>query len=173
MPLARARHSSAWSRNSEAFFIRPPLTWAAPYRQVARESRIELERGAVLIVLTGTALIVQGLPQEGSTLRYRQLDHADVAAISRVHWRACLLAYAFMNWSYAEEEVQDWYVGKISGWDWGLVAEDDRIVGFVATAGARLDQLFVEPEHQGRGIGTKAADRRSCSNAAKRHANCL
>jgi ribosomal protein S18 acetylase RimI-like enzyme len=60
-----------------------------------------------------------------------------------------------MHWSYAEEEVQDWYAGKISGWDWGLVAEDDGIVGFVATAGARLDQLFVEPAHQGRGIGTK------------------
>jgi ribosomal protein S18 acetylase RimI-like enzyme len=90
-----------------------------------------------------------------STLRYRPLDQADIAAISRVHRRACLLAYAFMNWSYSEEEVQDWYAGKISDWDWGLVAESERIVGFVATSGARLDQLFVEPEYQGRGIGTR------------------
>src|SRR4051812_448128 len=94
------------------------------------------------------------------TLRYRPLDHADIAAISRVHRRACLVAYAFMNWSYSEEEVQDWYAEKISDWDWGLVTEDEGgvgfgVVGFVATAGARLDQLFVEPTHQGRGIGTR------------------
>jgi len=72
-------------------------------------------------------------------LRYRPLDHADIVAISRVHRRDCLLGYAFMNWSYSEEEVQDWYAGKMSDWDWGLVAEDERVVGFVATAGARLD----------------------------------
>ena len=89
------------------------------------------------------------------TLRYRPLDHADIAAISRVHRRACLVAYAFMNWSYSEQEVRDWYVEKISDWDWGLVSEDEGVVGFVATAGARLDQLFVEPAHQGRGIGTR------------------
>jgi ribosomal protein S18 acetylase RimI-like enzyme len=89
------------------------------------------------------------------TLRYRPLDHADIAAISRVHRRACLVAYAFMNWSYSEQEVRDWYAEKISDWDWGLVTEDEGVVGFVATAGARLDQLFVEPAHQGRGIGTR------------------
>jgi len=51
--------------------------------------------------------------------------------------------------------VRDWYAEKGSEWDWGLVAEDDGVVGFVATAGARLDQLFVAPAHQGRGTGTR------------------
>ena len=88
-------------------------------------------------------------------MRYRPLLHTDLPAISRVHRRACLLAYAFMDWSYSEEAVRQWYAGKLGEWDWGLVAEDEQVVGFVATAGAHLDQLFVDPDHQGRGIGTR------------------
>jgi ribosomal protein S18 acetylase RimI-like enzyme len=38
---------------------------------------------------------------------------------------------------------------------WGLIAEDDSTaVGFVAVTGAHLDQLFVDPDYQKRGIGT-------------------
>jgi ribosomal protein S18 acetylase RimI-like enzyme len=87
-------------------------------------------------------------------LHYRPLGASDVAAISRVHRRACLVAYAFMRWSYTEEEVRRWYAGKLPEWDWGMVAhEQGRAVAFVAAAGAHIDQLFVDPDHQRRGIG--------------------
>jgi ribosomal protein S18 acetylase RimI-like enzyme len=60
-----------------------------------------------------------------------------------------------MNWSYSEDEVYDWYTGKFSDWDWGLVAEaEGAVVGFVASSGTRIDQLFVDPDHQKLGIGT-------------------
>ena len=88
------------------------------------------------------------------TLRYRPILEDDVAAIARVHRRACLIAYKFMNWSYSEDEVRDWYAGKFREWDWGLVAEDAHVVGFVVTIGAHLDQLFVDPDYQRLGIGT-------------------
>ena len=79
----------------------------------------------------------------------------DLAGIARVHRRACLIAYKFMNWSYSEDEVRDWYAGIFASWDWGLVAETQTaLVGFVATSGAHLDQLFVDPDYQKRGIGT-------------------
>jgi ribosomal protein S18 acetylase RimI-like enzyme len=87
-------------------------------------------------------------------IRYRQMIEPDVAAIARVHRRACLITYQFMNWSYRKDEVRRWYAGKFWEWDWGLVAEEDRVVGFVTTMGAHLDQLFVDPAYQGRGIGT-------------------
>jgi ribosomal protein S18 acetylase RimI-like enzyme len=88
-------------------------------------------------------------------LEYRPLLEDDIAAIARVHRRACLIAYAFMNWSYSEEEVRHWYASKFSDWDWGLVAEEKgAVVGFVATSGTRIDQLFVDPDHQKLGIGT-------------------
>ncbi len=90
-------------------------------------------------------------------VRYRSLLETDVVGIARVHRRACLIAYKFMNWSYSESDVRNWYAGKFNEWDWGLVAEDNDgvIVGFTAVAGPRLDQLFVEPGHQGQGIGTR------------------
>jgi GNAT superfamily N-acetyltransferase len=89
-----------------------------------------------------------------NAITYRPLRKDDVAGISLVHWRACSIAYRFMGWSYSEQEVCDWYAGKFAEWDHGLVAEDEgRVVGFVATTGSLIDQLFIDPEQQGRGIG--------------------
>jgi GNAT superfamily N-acetyltransferase len=85
----------------------------------------------------------------------RQLEAADLDAISRVHWRACRVAYRFMNWSYGEDQVRRWYAGKLAEWDWGRVAcVDGRPVGFLAAIGPHVDQLFVDPDHQRAGIGT-------------------
>lgn len=86
---------------------------------------------------------------------YRRLETRDVSAISRVHRRACLIAYKFMNWSYSDDAVREWYAHEFAGWDWGLVAEpDSSVVGFVATQGLHIDQLFIDPAYQTRGIGT-------------------
>ena len=59
-------------------------------------------------------------------VKFRSLLEKDVAGIARVHRRACLIAYKFMNWSYSEHEVRTWYAGKFTEWDWGLVAEDNK-----------------------------------------------
>jgi GNAT superfamily N-acetyltransferase len=85
----------------------------------------------------------------------RQLEAADLDAISRVHWRACRIAYRFMNWSYGEDQVRRWYAGKLAEWDWGRVAcVDGRVVGYLAATGPHVDQLFVDPDHQRAGIGS-------------------
>lgn len=88
-------------------------------------------------------------------MMYRPIQRDDIMAISRVHRRACLIAYRFMNWSHSEDEVCAWYSDKFASWDWGLVAEEStKVTGFIATSGAFIDQLFVDPDHQRRGIGT-------------------
>lgn len=86
----------------------------------------------------------------------RRLEPADLDAISRVHWRACSIAYRFMNWAYTEPEVQQWYAGKLADWDWGVVActPAELVAGFVVTSGDHIDQLFVDPDFQRRGLGT-------------------
>jgi GNAT superfamily N-acetyltransferase len=85
----------------------------------------------------------------------RELRAGDLDAISRVHWRACRIAYRFMSWSYSEDEVRRWYAGKFQVWDWGRVAcADETVIGFSAAIGAHLDQLFVDPDHQRAGIGS-------------------
>ncbi len=85
----------------------------------------------------------------------RELQADDLDAISRVHWRACRIAYRFMGWSYSEDEVRRWYAGKLDQWDWGRVAcAGEAVIGFAAATGAHLDQLFVDPDHQRAGIGS-------------------
>jgi GNAT superfamily N-acetyltransferase len=88
-------------------------------------------------------------------LRYRELVELDIEAIARVHRQTCLIAYAFMNWSYSEDEVRRWYAEKFKIWDWGMVAADDEgVAAFIACTGDHLDQLFIDPGRQRRGIGT-------------------
>jgi ribosomal protein S18 acetylase RimI-like enzyme len=90
-----------------------------------------------------------------STYRIRPLQPVDLDGISRVHWRACRVAYQFMSWSYTEDEVRRWYAGKLDEWDWGQVAcAEGLIVAYLAASGAHLDQLFVDPDHQRAGLGS-------------------
>ena len=85
----------------------------------------------------------------------RALHAGDLAAISRVHRRACLIAYRFMGWAYTEEQVRCWYAGKLPEWDWALAAcSGEELVAYVAMTRAHIDQLFVDPDHQRSGLGT-------------------
>ena len=85
----------------------------------------------------------------------RPLQSVDLDGISRVHWRACRLAYRFISWSYTEDEVRHWYAGKLEEWDWGqVVCAEDLIVAYLAASGAHIDQLFVDPDHQRAGLGS-------------------
>ena len=88
----------------------------------------------------------------GFTLR--PLATGDLDAIARVHAAAARAAYAYRGWDYTLDQVRDWYSERRRHWDWGLVAESGgAVVGFAAATGAFLDQLFVLPAWQGRGVG--------------------
>ena len=39
-----------------------------------------------------------------------------------------------------------------------IVAQDDVVVGFLATCDAMIDALYIHPDHRGRGIGTLLLD---------------
>jgi ribosomal protein S18 acetylase RimI-like enzyme len=87
---------------------------------------------------------------------FRPLEATDIGAISRVHHRACLIAYRFMNWSYPLSEVEAWYAGKFAEWTWTLAAfdADGAMGGFIALIDRHVDQLYVDPSSQSAGIGS-------------------
>jgi len=86
----------------------------------------------------------------------RPMTAGDMAAIARVHRAACLVAYRFMNWDHAVDEIAAWYAGKFADWDHAEVAErDGKIVAYLAATGGLVDQLFVDPVAQGEGIGRR------------------
>jgi len=88
-------------------------------------------------------------------LTFRPLRSHDLAAISLVHQRACLIAYHFMNWSYPLSEIEPWYSSKFNEWTWTRGAfPPDGMAGFIAVRGSHIDQLFIDPTYQRCGIGT-------------------
>ena len=89
-------------------------------------------------------------------LVFRPLQIKDVEAISRVHHRACLIAYRFMNWRYSLDEVERWYSEKFAEWTWTLAAfeGDAFMAGFIALKDQHVDQLYVDPSLQRAGIGS-------------------
>ena len=93
-------------------------------------------------------------------LVFRPLKRNDVEAISLVHHRACLIAYRFMNWRYPLDEVERWYAGKFAEWTWTLAAFDSgALAGFIALTDRHIDQLYVDPSFQRRGVGSTLIDR--------------
>jgi putative acetyltransferase len=62
-----------------------------------------------------------------------------------------------MKWDYSIEEVRSWYEHeRMPKWDWAEVAvSENKPVAFVAMVGSRIDQLFVHPDSQRRGIGSR------------------
>ncbi len=99
-------------------------------------------------------------PSSHPQLSFRPLETKDIEAISRVHHRACLIAYRFMNWSYSLDEVERWYAGKFAEWTWTLAAFDaDVMAGFIAMTEKHVDQLYVDPSCQRAGVGSALLDR--------------
>jgi hypothetical protein len=95
--------------------------------------------------------LLPGAPFDYSVRPLRPLD---LDGISRVHWRACRIAYRFMSWSYSEDEVRRWYAGKLEAWDWGqVVCAGDGVVGYLAAAGAHIDQLCSTSSNRAAGRG--------------------
>src|SRR6478609_4214638 len=93
-------------------------------------------------------------------LSFRPLEMDDLKAISLVHYRACLIAYQFMNWSYSLQEVEAWYSPKFAEWSWTLAAfEADAMAGFIALKDRHVDQLYVDPSRHRCGAGSALLER--------------
>jgi ribosomal protein S18 acetylase RimI-like enzyme len=82
---------------------------------------------------------------------------AVVGVWERSRWDALPWLESRMNYSHAQNlhHFRDVIARESEIW---LAFEDERVVGLLALATGRIEQLFVEPECQGRGVGSALLD---------------
>ena len=85
----------------------------------------------------------------------RRAGPGDVDAIATL-FRACRDRMAYLPRLEAPERVRAWIADVVLARTEVWVAEDGgEVVGFAALSDEMLDHLYVAPEAQGRGIGTR------------------
>jgi len=88
----------------------------------------------------------------------RRAEPEDAGAIAGVYLASFHATYAFPL-AHTDEEVRGWIashlVPELETW---VVMLDDRIVALLALDDAGIDQLYVHPDAQGRGIGSELVD---------------
>jgi putative acetyltransferase len=90
-------------------------------------------------------------------LRAGRIEDADVLA--SIHHRSREAAMPWIRLVHEESETRGWMRGMVLPHQRVLVAErDGRPVGFAAVEGEWLEQLYVEPEAIGTGVGRPLLD---------------
>lgn len=91
-------------------------------------------------------------------LLLRLATEDDTDAVTRVYL-AARRAAPMPPPVHDDDAVRYWVEGKLQGYDETWVAVvDEAVVGFARLAGDWLDDLYVAPEHAGRGVGSALLD---------------
>jgi len=86
----------------------------------------------------------------------RPANADDAEALAAIHRAARRVAMPYLPELHDEAEDRDWMASIVLPNAAVWVAEvDGRPIGYMALAGGRLDQLYVAPDHQGRGVGSR------------------
>ena len=85
----------------------------------------------------------------------RDAVHGDIPAMASILMRSSRLAYTFMSWDHSDDDFTGFVDASFDEWDAVRIAEaSGGPVGFHCLLEDVVDQLFVEPEAQGQGIGS-------------------
>jgi GNAT superfamily N-acetyltransferase len=86
-------------------------------------------------------------------LRRARPEDADV--IAHIHTAARHQAMPYLPDLHTDEETRDWIASMVLPSQQVWVAErEGRVIGVAALEGPTLEQLYVLPEEQGRGVGS-------------------
>lgn len=90
-----------------------------------------------------------------SAIRLRPAREADAATIADVWLASFRATYAFPP-AHPDDEVRAWVRDHLLPNTATWVAElDRRVIGFLSIADGWIEQLYVEPEHTGTGVGSR------------------
>lgn len=87
--------------------------------------------------------------------RLRPATPADADAIAAIHIAARRAAMPWLPMLHTDDETCEWVASIVLPAQDVRVAEmDGRVVGYVTRDGVQLNDLYVRPGFQGRGVGT-------------------
>lgn len=84
----------------------------------------------------------------------------DATELAAIHIAARREAMPYLPELHTDEEIVGWFVRRVAEAPDGFwVARDERqIIGYFALYDVDLDDLYVRPGHQGRGVGSALLD---------------
>lgn len=98
---------------------------------------------------------------DSAEILVRRAGDADAAAVAEVWLRSYSAALPTVRRAHSDDEVREWFrTVVIPGPEldtWVAVA-GDRVVGLLVMSDAFLEQLYLDPDFRGRGIGDRLVD---------------
>ena len=92
-------------------------------------------------------------------MHLRRAVESDAPALADLYLRArCAAEPAIPAMVHSDAETHEWMAGQVEALDVWAAVEAGRIVGLLVLAGDWLEQLYLEPDATGRGIGTVLVD---------------
>ncbi|MZD06742.1 GNAT family N-acetyltransferase [Streptomyces sp. SID5785] len=94
-------------------------------------------------------------PAPGGPLTLRRAGAADALPAAAVWLRAFTAALPTVRRAHDDDGVRAWFTHVVvpSRETWVAVGEDGAVAGLLVLDGDELDQLYVDPDRQGRGLG--------------------
>lgn len=91
----------------------------------------------------------------------RPYERSDLEQAAGVMYRSASLAYWKINWHADEKRVHDAFADRqVRKWtDIQVSISGGEVNGVMCLVGSHVDQLFVEPDWQGKGVGKALLDR--------------
>ncbi len=83
----------------------------------------------------------------------------DLAGLLDVWYRASLVAHAFLDAAFFDAERKQIAERWLPMSETAVYEKDAKVVGFLSLIGHEVGAIFVDPDHQGRGIGTALLNR--------------
>ena len=91
-------------------------------------------------------------------VRVRDGGPEDAEVLARLHRRSRSVAMPWLADLHDEASTLWWMQHVVLAGQRVRVADDGRVLGFAALDGDWLEQLYVDPDHQGRGVGRALLD---------------